>query len=293
MPLLFKLEPRHIPTPFLTLLPLASRKVIIKEAKTIQRNQLLTELDSLKVQSILLQCLRASLPGVELSAWSDHLSVIAPSISNFARKALVRCLPTNSNLHIWHRNISPACPHCGEVETENHVLSNCSVAATQGRYTWRYNAILRLLAEHIAPHIQAPSQLLVDLQGYDDPSTLYLDILPDITVVHEDVASILELTCCYEKNMLASKEYKLAKYSDPARSCRRDNLRFQVHTLEVSGLGFVAIAGLNLFLRSVAVPPLSTKQVRRMGEMALRCSFFIFCCRHRQWPITLSEPYFH
>ena len=147
---------------------------------------------------------------------SDDTRVIA-NIANFARKALVRCLPTNANLHRWDRSKTELCPHCCELETQHHILNNCSVAAVQGRYTWRHNAVLRLLVDYLLPHMLPSDRLLADLPGQLSPSDLYTDILPDITLVRGSDAHILELTCCAEVNFLPSRLNKLKKYAEPSR----------------------------------------------------------------------------
>jgi len=153
MAALHSLAPKHTPVPFLSLLMYNIRKAATKEAATIQRARQIQKLDALEVQSPLLQSLRSVLPAAELTAWSAHIGLITPFISSFARKALIRSLPTNSNLHCWHPFHSPTCKNCQEVKTENYILNNCSSAATQGRYTWHHNLVLRLLVEHLEGHL--------------------------------------------------------------------------------------------------------------------------------------------
>ncbi len=279
-------------TPFKELLSLASKKKAVEAAKAAQITKHLDQLDGLQIQSVLLKALRTSLTAAELTNWSTHVALISPTIANFARKALIRCLPTNSNLHRWGKAPSEACPNCAVVETENHVLSNCDVAAHQGRYTWRHNAVLKLLATYIQTHLPATENLYVDLPGFKNPSGIYTSILPDITVTREGKAAILELTCCYEKNVEASRQYKLTKYKNPSASCTL-NVPFSVHTAEVTCLGFVPTTDLASFCRDVGIPAIPPSMIRRMGEMSLRCSFFIFCCRHKKWPENITEPYFH
>jgi len=112
MAALHSLAPKHTPAPFLSLLVYNSRKTATKEASTIQRAQQIQKLNALDVQSLLLQSFRSALLAAELTAWSAHIGLIPPSISSFARKALIRCLSTNSNLHCWHPSHSPSCPNC-------------------------------------------------------------------------------------------------------------------------------------------------------------------------------------
>jgi len=278
--------------PFKELLASATKRAANEAAKSLQLQRHLECLDGLKVQSILFKSLRASLTSRELSSWTGHLALISPTISSFAHRALLRSLATNSNLHLWGKSSSDLCPQCGNRETENHVLNNCPFSAQQGRYTWRHNAVLRLLVCHIQAFLKSPDELLVDIPGFRNPSELYTNILPDITVVHKDRAHILELTCCYEKNLETSKSFKLNKYSNPARSSKRE-IAFSVHTVEVSSLGFIPTTSLSSFCKAIEIPTYTQPDLLRMGEMSLRCSFFIFCCRHGPWPVSPSEPTFH
>jgi hypothetical protein len=255
-----------------------------------QRDKQLERLDGLQIQSTLMKALRAELPTKELEAWTRHIALLTPSITSFARKALLSCLPTNSNLARWGRNQSDSCPACNNLETQNHILNNCSVAAVQGRYSWRHNAVLRLVVAHILAHIPSSSILYADLPGCPNPSAIYNTIIPDITVVSNGSASILELTCCSEKKFKASKEYKLLKYHSPQRQSSLP-MHFRTHTLEVSSLGFVNMVGLEAFCRDIGIPLPPSRGMRRWGEMALRCSYFIFCCRHDPWPLNMVEPY--
>jgi len=279
-------------TPFRDLVDMASKKDAAEAAKSAQLADRLQKLDDLTVQSTLLKSLRSTLTGSELTNWSNHISLISPTISNFARKALLRCLPTNSNLFRWGKLPADSCPNCSVQETENHVLNNCPVSAQQGRYTWRHDAVLKLLTSHIQTHLAGEDELFVDLPDFKNPEELFTNILPDITVLHNNKAYILELTCCYERNLESSRLYKVEKYKDPASSCKRA-ISFEVATAEVSSLGFIPTSRLSKFCHSISIPPYPPDLIRRMGEMALRCSFYIFCCRHKSWPRSPTDPFFH
>jgi len=93
-------------TPFCNLAKFTSRKAATALAKGVQTGKQLEKLENIQLQSVLLKSLRAALLQSELVSWSSHLSTVSPVISNFARKALIRCLPTNANLHRWYRSCS-------------------------------------------------------------------------------------------------------------------------------------------------------------------------------------------
>ena len=90
---------------------------------------------------------------------------MSPSVANFARKAPIRCFPTNSNLR-WGRSPTELRPQCHNQETEKHVLNNCTTLATEGRYTWRHNAVLKYLVSVINSQLVPGSVLYVDLPGF-------------------------------------------------------------------------------------------------------------------------------
>jgi len=97
--------------------------------------------------------------------------------------------------------------------------------------------------------------MYADLPRYKDPADLYTSIIPDITVLNNNKAYILELTCCYEKNLDSSKllQNKLQKYSNPSASYKLP-LPFAVHIVEVSCLGFIPAVNLNRFCRAIGIP---------------------------------------
>src|SRR6266496_64392 len=96
----------------------------------------------------------------------------------------------------------------------NHILNKCPTSAQQGRYTWRHNVVLKILVQHIQTHLSEGDEIFVDLPDFKNPEDLFTNILPDITVIHHGAAYILELTCCYERNLEKSKLYKIDKYKD-------------------------------------------------------------------------------
>src|ERR1051325_3803474 len=118
---------------------------------------------------------------------------------------------------------------------------------------------------------------------------LFDSIRPDITVIHNSRAIILELTCCYEKNFVASKSYKLHKYENATIFSKLD-LPVDVYSLEVSSLGFVNDGSFKKFCKNILLPALPTTLNRILDEICLRCLYFIFCCRHKPWPAGVFDP---
>ncbi len=58
-------------------------------------------------------------------------------------------LPSPSNLCIWGKIDTPACPLCSKLGTLEHIMSSCSKALGEGRYRWRHDQVLKSIAEAI------------------------------------------------------------------------------------------------------------------------------------------------
>ena len=74
--------------------------------------------------------------------WRSFLWDVPQGVLKFALNAGIKNLPTLDNLKRWGKRVNNRCPFCGNIQTLLHVLSNCSVALDQGRYTWRHNSVL-------------------------------------------------------------------------------------------------------------------------------------------------------
>ena len=72
--------------------------------------------------------------------WKSCMWDVPKGVLKFAINAGVNTLPSHDNLKQWGKRISDRCPFCGKTGTLAHILSNCSTALTQGRYTWRHNS---------------------------------------------------------------------------------------------------------------------------------------------------------
>jgi len=78
--------------------------------------------------------------------WED-IWHMAPLRISFLIRAMYDQLPTGANLARWNVAQDVKCALCGESETLQHVLSACKVALGNGRYTWRHNQVLKVVAE--------------------------------------------------------------------------------------------------------------------------------------------------
>ena len=97
-------------------------------------------------------------------------------------------------------------------------------------------------------------------------------------IVHESVVVILELTVCHETNMQKSKQYKLNKYANIAKSLKGRPRPVKTFTFEVSTLGFAA--DLTEFISISKLPSLPKLMLTRIADIALNHSYEIYRCRN-------------
>lgn len=86
-----------------------------------------------------------------------------PQRIKFLVQAVYNVLPSPSNLHVWGKVESPACPLCSKHGTLEHILSNCAKALGEGRYRWQHDQVLKSTSASILATAR-DLQLLVDLE---------------------------------------------------------------------------------------------------------------------------------
>ena len=85
--------------------------------------------------------------------WHSLLAT-SPRLVSFALGATFDTVASPANLKRWGLWESGHCGLCGyEFCDVKHVLSGCKVALTQGRYTYRHNAVLRVMANEILQEV--------------------------------------------------------------------------------------------------------------------------------------------
>ena len=80
----------------------------------------------------------------------SHRDIIRRSETSlkFLVKSVYDLLPTPSNKNKWF-GTEETCNLCGGKGTLAHILTGCEVALAQGRYKWRHDQILRLIAHFV------------------------------------------------------------------------------------------------------------------------------------------------
>ena len=78
--------------------------------------------------------------------WSDMWKM-SPLRLAFAIRSVYDQFPSRDNLQKWGLVEDTKCGLCGGTETLHQVLSNCTYALANGRYTWRHNQVFREVCE--------------------------------------------------------------------------------------------------------------------------------------------------
>ena len=126
---------------------------------------------------------------------------------SFLLRAGSDTLPTLLNLLRWRLRPDAKCPLCDNPwPTVQHILNGCPVSLSQGRYTWRHDRALKILANGLRKCLQPGERLYADLpemRATDvPPTTIQAEILdtsacPDIVIVRASEIILIELTVLY------------------------------------------------------------------------------------------------
>ena len=127
------------------------------------RKELVDTLDQSYEEQLLAEATNLGLQGAWLT-WKGFIqrdlswrSVLfgKSELTRFCLGATYGTLATPSNLKLWGIVEESSCYLCGEADCNiRHILSSCRVAQAQGRYLWRHNNVLRVIADGIQSFIQ-------------------------------------------------------------------------------------------------------------------------------------------
>ena len=88
------------------------------------------------------------------------------------------------NLARWNIITSPVCTlcHCTQ-PTTNHILTGCSIALDQGRYTWRHDSVLQVLVRNFKKDLPPCYKIYADLPGHK-ASVILVPQIPFHLILH-------------------------------------------------------------------------------------------------------------
>src|SRR5687768_13514896 len=109
-----------------SLLLSATLKQSRKSQKHTQTKLAIEHFMRLECQGKIAKTVTELIPKKQIVVWSRSLKVLPGYLYNFVRKAMQQQLPTLANLKRWGRSPSNLCAMCCQIQSNKHVLSNCS-----------------------------------------------------------------------------------------------------------------------------------------------------------------------
>ena len=89
-------------------------------------------------------------------SWHKLISTKFPKVISHILNSYINCLPTPNNLKRWQSIKDESCPLCNAPQcTLMHILSMCTVALEQRRYSWRHDSVLNTLQPELLKHIES------------------------------------------------------------------------------------------------------------------------------------------
>ena len=234
--------------------------------------------------------------------WKSYLWDIPQGVLKFAINAGINTLPTLDNLKRWGKRVNDRCPFCGNIQTLAHVLSNCTSALDQGRFTWRHNSVLKTIIGIVSQSLKEGCELFSDLDGFQAPhgGTIPPDILvtvlrPDLVIVNRQLKRfmVFELTCPWDSNIENAHSFKDTKYAPLVADLSNDYKVFH-YSVEVSVRGQLTKSN-RARLKSMAYEfcydskKITKSLVKHASKASLLCSYSIFSARNE--PTWSSPPY--
>jgi hypothetical protein len=252
-----------------------AKQILIKAQGEEASNHLL----GLPCQGQSIKMVTEQIPNKYIDLWANLNGTLPGFLFNFVRKAFQSQLPTKANLLRWGRSSSNLCPLCNAVQSNKHVLSNCSNIAVLRRYTERHDKILSILATWFQSKLDKQCCIFADLPGFQQTSGLFNSIRPDLVLKRGNKICAIELTICHETNLISSKTYKEAKYQniDNLKSESIKNCTVSLATCEISVLGFVQFD--NASLNDFKIPSLDENLLNIISRSVIQSSFDIYAHR--------------
>ena len=240
----------------------------------------------LKSQGFIISCILSHASSKTRSLWSIVQQSMPKNIFNFSIKYLNNTLATRKNLCKWSISQSAACSFCLQSESLQHVVSSCKSYLEDGRYTWRHNSALLSLAKTFSSF--SDCLLYADLPSFLSPSVITGDSLrPDLVFISRNsILYILELTVGFESNIQINSDRKASKYSSLILDLNHTYSDVKFVNLSMSTIGIMGKSSESLLLMLDDLnldKPTQKYLIRKVINIAIRCTYYIFCCRNKPW----------
>ena len=217
--------------------------------------------------------------------WSSAQSKLPKNIYNFTIRYINNSLPTRKNLKTCGISSNSECTFYLNTETLLHVVAECQ--SYLDRFTWRHDSILNFLAQTLQSI--GGFELFTDLPGFKNTSIITSDTYrPDLLLVFPNnlLLYIVELTVGHESNLNNNIIRKQNKYKELLRQQKHYFNDVKFVNISLSCLGVFAKES-GTFLKMLDNVGFSKAHkmycVKKMTKIAIRTSYYIFCCRNKEW----------
>ena len=188
-----------------------------------------------------------------------------------------------------------------------HVVSSCIVSLNEKGWNWRHDSILINIARCLLKIQTAKVYCDVENSEFPTPSVITGDEeRPDLVVMKGNQCLILELTVGFETNLEKNSKRKLERYKNLIRRLKgtyeviyadlsmgcvgvigKGNSEFQ-QMLKQQGLKYKDLQ--KLFTDFGLEIPECDYLIRKMINVCIRTTYYIFCQRNKQWdaPVLLA-----
>ena len=132
------------------------------------------------------------------------------------------------------------------------------------------------------------TSLYADLPSFPSPSLITGDSLrPDLVfVLNNTTVYLLELTVGFESNIKVNSERKAAKYHPLFTNLRTEYTNINFVNLSMSALGIYGTSS-DTFLQMLKDlnfnQNLTHQIIMKASNIAIRCTYYIYCRRNKQW----------
>ena len=260
-----------------------STRDAIKKIRLRTETQIKEELttQSLVIKSIWDQgCTKYNTP------WCKVLNSLPRNLYSFVTRYLSNCLANGTNAVKWGIATSAKCLFCNENQTLQHVVSACKASLNGGRWNWRHDSILINIARMLAKIQELKVYCDITDSEFQTPSVITGDAeRPDIVVMKDNHCYLMELTVGFETNITKNSERKRNKYANLTKRLEKD---YTVKYCDIS-MGAIGIIGTdskdiqNTFENLGLSKEESDYLIRKIINVCLRTTYYIFCCRNKDW----------
>ena len=260
-----------------------STRDAIKQIRSRTESEIKEELttQSLVIKSIWEQsCTKYNLP------WCKVLDSLPRNLYSFVIRYLSNSLANGTNAVKWGIATSSKCLFCNENQTLQHVVSACKTSLNEGRWNWRHDSILINIARMLAKIQDVIVYCDVDGTEFQSPSVITGEIKrPDIVVMKGKECRILELTVGFETNMVKNSDRKKKHYADLVARLEKD-YEVKYFDLSMGGIGAIGKDSkkvTDMFEQLGLSKEDSNYLVRKMINVCIRTTYYIFCQRNKEW----------